>query len=66
MTKAYTQQQVVARLAEYIATHGKRTTAETFGEHVQNLDATLRGDRAPGPKVLKGLGLIRAYLDAPR
>lgn len=65
MTKAYTREQVVARLSEYVAAHGKKTTAERFGCQLHHIGAILRGERSPGPKVLRGLGLVRAYVEAP-
>ena len=56
---------VRAKLTAHIATHGWRTTAESWGVTVAYLRQVSRGDRTVGPAILKGLGLTRAYVSTP-
>lgn len=70
MTPAYTEAQVRSRLTEWIATHGYVKAVQHF-EVTESylrkccLSAENPDSRPPGPAILKGLGLIRAYVPAP-
>lgn len=65
MTRAFTADQVRARLTEYVAAHGRATTMQRLGVKRTHLYDMQRGTRNPSDKVLEVLGLTRAYVPAP-
>lgn len=64
MTRAYSTEQVRARLTEWIATHGKASAIKHFGCSLDYLQKVQRGATPPGPKILYGLNLQRVYVEA--
>lgn len=66
MIRVYSEEQVRARLTEYVATHGRATTCARGDFNASYLSQVLTGKVPASPKVLKLLGLERAIVDRKR
>ena len=69
-TPAYSESQVLSRLSERITRDGLRTTARALGVDPSHLRRVLLPAHDPehanlSPKILRGLGLTRAYVSTP-
>lgn len=63
MIRVYSDEQVRARLTEYVAQHGRATTCARGDFNASYLSQVLTGKTPPSPKVLELLGLQRAIVD---
>lgn len=55
-----TKEQVVKRIRDKVRScEGQTRAADSYGVTPQHLNDVLAGNRAPGPKLLKGMGLER-------
>ncbi len=66
MTTVYDVSQVRARLTERITSDGYRKVAADFDVTEAFLRMVANGTRDPGPAILAGLGLVKAYIESPR
>lgn len=62
MTRAYTTDQVLSRLSEYVTAHGRATTCQRGGFNASYLSQVLTGKTPPSAKVLALLDMEWAII----